>query len=153
MPAEAVLRTVRGEVIRKVQSDNVLLQIAAVRDVKDVGIVLPVLFCICLGKLALADPGDAPQEHLAVLRQKRMQLRQFGLPAAEVPAGGGRLRAVDQIRNRGRQRSAGGEGLSFRVPLHKVSAHAETERGCQEFCRFLRPFTGVVCGKLLLFGL
>ena len=89
MPLEPGIITFIGHIVRKVQIDHSLLQIAGIIYIDDIGVFLAILLCISLGKLTFANTGNAMQKHLAVIHQQSVKLFQLLLPPKEPPAGPG----------------------------------------------------------------
>ncbi len=72
------------QIVRKVQVDHSLLQIARIIYIDDIGVFLAILLCISLGKFTFANTGNAMQKHLAVIHQQSAKLFQLLLPPKEV---------------------------------------------------------------------
>ena len=64
MLSEAGIQIILREIVRKYQVCNVGFQIAGVAEIQNVGVILFVILCICLGQLAFSDAGDARSETL-----------------------------------------------------------------------------------------
>ena len=84
MPLEPGIITFIGQIVRKVQVDHGLLQIAGIIYIDDIGVFLAILLCISLGKLTFANTGNTVKEHLAVIHQQSVKLFQLLLPPKEV---------------------------------------------------------------------
>ena len=84
MPLEPGIIALVRHIVRKVQIDHSLLQIAGIIYINDIGVFLVILLCISIGKLTLADTGDAIQKHLAVIYQQSVKLLQLRFPPKEV---------------------------------------------------------------------
>ena len=85
--AETFVLVVAFQIIREVETGDVPFQTAAVGQVEEVGIILFVQPRVGFRQFALADAGDAVQEHLAIGDQRIVQPLQLPVASAEEFAG------------------------------------------------------------------
>ena len=62
MPLEPCIVALVRHIVRKVQIDHGLLQIAGIIYIDDIGVFLAVLLCVSLGKLTLTNATNAIEE-------------------------------------------------------------------------------------------
>ena len=70
MPLEPSVVAFVRQIVRKVQVNYSLLQIAGIIYIDDIGVFLAVLLFVSLGKLTFADTGNAVKEHLTVIHNR-----------------------------------------------------------------------------------
>ena len=114
-------------VIRKVQIGHILLQIAGIVYIENVGVLLAVALGIHLRQLAFANARDAVEEHLVLIDEQFVELFQFPIPAQEPAAGLGNAGVEDVVHHRRGQIARSQQLAIADIPLLKPKPHGKAQ--------------------------